>query len=48
VVKVGSSDVNALDDFSRQVAKVNNTDVTVTLNRAGASRTVTLTADGAR
>jgi bifunctional DNase/RNase len=48
VVKVGSSDVNALDDFSRQVAKVNNTDVTLTLNRDGTSHTVTLAADGAR
>ena len=48
VVKVGNSDVNALDDFSRQVAKVNNTDVTLTLSRDGASRTVTLAADGAR
>jgi len=48
VVKVGDSDVNALDDFSRQVSKVKNTDVTLTLNRDGTSRTVTLTADGAR
>ncbi len=48
VVKVGNSDVKALDDFSRQVAKVKNTDVTLTLNRDGANRTVTLTADGAR
>ena len=48
VVKVGNSDVKALDDFSRQVAKVKNGDVTLTLNRDGASRTVTLAADGAR
>ena len=48
VVKVGNSDVKALDDFSRQVAKVKNTDVTLTLNRDGASRTVTLAADGTR
>jgi len=48
VVKVGSTDVKALDDFARQVAKVNNTEVTLTLNRDGASRTVTLAADGGR
>ena len=35
MVKVGNGDVKALDDFSRQVAKVKNTDVTLTLNRDG-------------
>ena len=40
----GNSDVKALEDFSRQVAKVKNGDVTLTLNRDGASRTVTLAA----
>jgi len=48
VVKVGNSNVKALDDFSRQVAKVKNGDVTLTLNRDGSNRTVTLAADGAR
>ncbi len=48
VVKVGNSDVKALDDFNRQVANVKNGDVTLTLNRDGSNRTVTLAADGAR
>jgi bifunctional DNase/RNase len=45
VVKVGDRDVNAVDDFSRRVASVKNGAVTLTLNRDGASRTVTLAAD---
>ena len=48
VVKVGNSDVKALDDFSRQAANVKNGDVKLTLNRDGSDRTVTLAADGAR
>ncbi len=46
VTKVGDRDVNALDDFSRQVASAKNGGaVTLTLNRDGSSRTVTLAAD---
>ena len=46
VVKVGNSDVKALDDFNRQVANVKNGEVKLTLNRDGSNRTVTLAADG--
>ncbi len=47
VVKVGDRDVNALDDFSRQTAGVKSgSAVTLTLSRDGASRMVTLAADG--
>jgi S1-C subfamily serine protease len=47
VVKVGDSDVKALEDFSRQVASIKSGGaVTLTLNRDGANRTVTLAADG--
>ena len=45
VVKVGNSDVKALDDFSRDTANVKRGAVTLTLNRDGSSRTVTLAAD---
>ena len=48
VVKVGNRDVEALDEFSRQVSTVKNGDVTLTLNRDGSNHTVTLAADGAR
>jgi bifunctional DNase/RNase len=48
VVKVGNSDVKALDDFSRQAASVKNGEVKLTLNRDGSNRTVTLAADGVR
>jgi uncharacterized protein len=47
VVKLGDRDVNALDDFSRDAAGVKASAVTLTLNRDGSSRTVTLAADGA-
>jgi S1-C subfamily serine protease len=40
--------VTALEDFSRQAASVKSGSVTLTLNRDGASRTVTLTVDGAK
>jgi uncharacterized protein len=46
VVKVGDSDVAALDDFSRDVAGVKSGDVTLTLNHDGSRRTVTLATDG--
>jgi uncharacterized protein len=43
VVKVGDSDVKALDDFSRQAAQLKGgAAVTLTVNRGGASRIVTL------
>jgi bifunctional DNase/RNase len=48
VVKVGNSDVKALDDFNRQVSNVKNGEVKLTLNRDGSNRTVTLAADGKR
>lgn len=44
VVKVGDREVKALDDFNRQVASVKHGAVTLTLNRDGTSRTVTLAA----
>src|SRR5271156_1595955 len=47
ITRVGNSDVKALDDFSQQAASVKNGKVTLTLNRAGSSYTVTLVADGA-
>ncbi len=48
VMKVNNSDVKALDDFSRQASQIKSGSVTLTLNREGSSRTVTLAADGAR
>jgi S1-C subfamily serine protease len=46
VTKVGDRDVRVLEDFSQQVASVKNGGaVTLTLNRDGSSRTVTLAAD---
>lgn len=43
VVKVGDREVTALDDFSRQVAGLKSGGaVTLTLNRGGSNRTVTL------
>lgn len=43
VVKVGDREVKALDDFSRQAAQLKRgAAVTLTLNRAGSNRTVTL------
>jgi uncharacterized protein len=48
VIKVGKNDVKALDDFNRQVSNVKNGDVTLTLDRDGSNRTVTLAADGTR
>ena len=48
VVKVGNTDVKALDDFNRQAANVKNGEVKLTLNRDGSDRTVTLAPDGAR
>jgi bifunctional DNase/RNase len=46
VTRVGDRDVKALDDFSRQVASAGNGGaVTLTLDRDGSSRTVTLAAD---
>ena len=43
VVKVGDREVKALDDFSRQAAQLKRGGaVTLTLNRAGSNRTVTL------
>ncbi len=48
VVKIGTSDVKALEDFNQQAAKVRNGGATLTLSRDGASRTVTLAADGSR
>jgi uncharacterized protein len=48
VVKVGDSDVKALDDFNRQASQIKNGSVTLTLNRDGSNRTVTLAADGTR
>src|SRR5208282_5374812 len=43
VVKVGDREVRALDDFSRQAAQLKRGGtVTLTLNRGGSSRTVTL------
>jgi uncharacterized protein len=46
VVKVGNSNVKALDDFSRDAAGTKSGVVTLTLSRDGSSRTVTLAADG--
>ena len=48
VTKVGDSRITALGDFNRQATNVKNSKVTLTLNREGSSRTVTLDADGAR
>ena len=48
VMKVGDHNVKALDDFSRQASQIKSGSVTLTLNREGSSRTVTLAADGAR
>jgi uncharacterized protein len=45
VVKVGNNDVKALDDFSRDAASIKSGAVTLTLNRDGSSRTVTLAGD---
>ncbi len=42
VIKVGDHEVKAIDDFSRQVANLKNGEVTLTLNRDGSSRSVTL------
>ncbi len=46
VVKVGNSNVKSLDDFNRQAAQLKNGTVTLTLDRDGSNRTVTLAADG--
>jgi S1-C subfamily serine protease len=49
LVKVGDRQIAALEDFSQQTANVKNgSAVTLTLNRDGTNRTVTLEADGAR
>ena len=48
VVKVNNTNVKALDDFNRQATRIKSGSVTLTLNRDGSSRTVTLDADGAR
>ncbi len=43
VIKVGDREVKALDDFSRQAAQIKRGGaVTLTLNRSGSNRTVTL------
>ena len=47
VVGMDGRQVAALEDFSRQAASVKSGSVTLTLNRDGTSRTVTLTVDGA-
>ena len=46
VIKLGDREVKALDDFSAQASQLKNGSVTLTLNRDGSSRTVTLAADG--
>ena len=46
VVKVGDREVKALDDFSRDAASIKSSAVTLTLDRDGSSRTITLAADG--
>jgi len=46
VVKVGDREVKALDDFSRDAASIKSGAVTLTLDRDGSSRTITLAADG--
>jgi uncharacterized protein len=48
VVKVGGHQVTALEDFNRQTVGVKSGTVTLTLNRDGSSRTVTLPVDGAK
>ena len=45
VLKVGNRDVTALSDFSRDAASVKSGVATLTLNRDGSTRTVTLAAD---
>jgi uncharacterized protein len=45
VVKMGNSEVKALDDFSRQASQVKSGSVTLTLDREGSRRSVTLAAD---
>ncbi|MGH7924486.1 MAG: bifunctional nuclease domain-containing protein, partial [Candidatus Binatus sp.] len=47
VVKVGGRQVAALEDFNRQAASIKNGTVTLTLNRGGSSRTVTLESSSA-
>jgi bifunctional DNase/RNase len=48
VVKVGNREVKALDDFSRQVASIKSgSNVELTLDRDGSSRTVTLESSAA-
>jgi uncharacterized protein len=42
VTKVGDRQITALEDFNRQIAQVKAGGVTLTLNRDGSSRTVTL------
>ena len=42
VTKVGDRQITALEDFNQQTAKVKNGGVTLTLDRDGSSRTVTL------
>jgi bifunctional DNase/RNase len=48
VVAMDGRQVSALADFSTQAASVKSGSVTLTLNRDGANRTVTLTVDGAQ
>jgi uncharacterized protein len=48
VVGVDGRQVTALDDFSRQLRSVKSDTITLTLNRDGSSRTVTLPVDGAK
>src|SRR5580693_487940 len=48
VIKLGDREVKALDDFSAQASQLKNGSVTLTLNRDGSDRTVTLAPDGAR
>ena len=48
VTKVGDRDIKALDDFNQDVAGIKNRNVTVTLNRDGSTRTVTLATDAGR
>jgi len=48
LVGLDGHQVSALEDFNRQVASVKSGTVTLTLNRDGSRRTVTLSVDGAK
>jgi bifunctional DNase/RNase len=45
VIKLAGREVKALDDFSAQASQLKSGSVTLTLNRGGSARTVTLAAD---